>query len=64
MLGHTGSDHRGIATPNRHFMESAFCRPWRQRDKGEAEDPKQWVFTALILAVLALLSFIVIVGGA
>lgn len=45
-------------------MESAFCRPWRQRDKGEAEDPKQWVFTALILAVLALLSFIVIVGGA
>lgn len=40
------------------------CRPWRQRHKSEGADPKQWALTGLILSVLAVVSFIIIAGGA
>mmetsp|Transcript_298 Transcript_298/g.861 ORF Transcript_298/g.861 Transcript_298/m.861 type:complete len:244 (-) Transcript_298:305-1036(-) len=48
-----------------HWAAWAYdSRPWRQRHKSEGADPKQWALTGLILSVLAVVSFIIIAGGA
>lgn len=39
-------------------------RAWRKRHSDETSDPKQWGLTGLILLVLAIVSYIIIAGGA